>query len=134
MKRLHSIGVVLAVAMLACGFSHGQDSDSLPPTSQSTDVPYRIFHTKNIYNVLELDTRNGRIWQVQWGDSGDRGHTTLNLTSLLPSGATETTGRFTLYPTKNMWTFILLDQSNGRTWQVQWGFKATDRFIVEIKE
>jgi len=131
MKRFQLLAVVL---MLACAVSYAQDTDSLPPTSQSTDVPYRIFHTKNIYNVLELDTRNGRIWQVQWGDSGDRGHTAVNLTSLLPTGAAESTGRFTLYPTKNIWTFILLDQSNGRTWQVQWGFKATERFVLEIKD
>jgi hypothetical protein len=28
---------------------------------------------------------------------------------------------FTLEPTKNIWNFILLDTSDGRTWQVQWG-------------
>jgi hypothetical protein len=133
MKRFCSVTLVLIGVMLACAVAHAQDSDSVPPTSQSTDVPYRIFHTKNVYNVLELDTRDGRVWQVQWGDSGDRGHTAVNLTSLLPDGVAETVGRFTLYPTKNIWTFVLLDQNNGRTWQVQWGFKATERFIAEIK-
>ncbi|MEI6662551.1 MAG: hypothetical protein WCL01_10525 [Comamonadaceae bacterium] len=33
-------------------------------------------------------------------------------------------GRFTLYPTRNMYNFILLDQDVGRTWQIQW---STDK-------
>lgn len=33
-------------------------------------------------------------------------------------------GRFTLYPTQNVFTFILLDQIDGRMWQVQWSTKA----------
>ena len=28
---------------------------------------------------------------------------------------------FTLYPTKNIYNFILLDQEDGSAWQVQWG-------------
>lgn len=32
----------------------------------------------------------------------------------------EVNDRFTLYPTKSIYTFILLDQLDGRTWQVQY--------------
>ena len=41
-------------------------------------------------------------------------------------------GRFTLYPTENMWTFILLDQIDGGTWQVQWSFEAKNRLVLRI--
>jgi hypothetical protein len=41
-------------------------------------------------------------------------------------------GRFTLYPTSNIWTFILLDQETGNTWHVQWG-KPQERLIVPIE-
>ena len=40
--------------------------------------------------------------------------------------------RFTLYPTQNIWTFLLLDQTEGRTYQVQWSQKAEDRFVIQI--
>jgi hypothetical protein len=42
-------------------------------------------------------------------------------------------GRFTLYPTKNIHTFILLDQETGDAWHVQWG-AAGDRFVLPIAE
>lgn len=50
-------------------------------------------------------------------------------------------GRFTLYPTNNMWNFIfnmwnfiLLDQVDGDTYQVQWSFEAKNRFITPINK
>ena len=41
-------------------------------------------------------------------------------------------GRFTLYPTKNMYNFILLDQVNGKTWQIQWSIDEENRMIIPI--
>lgn len=41
-------------------------------------------------------------------------------------------GTFELYPTKNIYQFILLDKVNGRRWHVQWGFEATKRWIKRI--
>lgn len=40
-----------------------------------------------------------------------------------------TPGRFTLYPTETMWTFILLDQTDGRTWQVQWSLDGKEGIV-----
>jgi hypothetical protein len=40
--------------------------------------------------------------------------------------------RFALYATQNSWTFILLDQKSGSTWQVQWSTNASDRLVVPI--
>ena len=42
-------------------------------------------------------------------------------------------GVFELYPTKNMYQFILLDKANGRTWHVQWGLEDEHRWIRRIK-
>ena len=39
----------------------------------------------------------------------------------------ERNGRFFLYPTQNMYNFILLDQIDGRTWQVQWSTEKSQR-------
>ena len=39
-------------------------------------------------------------------------------------------GRFKLYPTDNMYNFIMVDVIDGRTWQVQWNIDE-DKRIVE---
>ena len=41
-------------------------------------------------------------------------------------------GTFELYPTQNMYQFILLDKSSGRTWHVQWGMSEEERWIRRI--
>ncbi len=41
-------------------------------------------------------------------------------------------GRFFLYPTTNIYNFILVDQIDGRTCQVQWNSKAELRGINHI--
>ena len=38
-------------------------------------------------------------------------------------------GTFELYPTKNMYQFILLDKVTGRQWHIQWGMEASKRWI-----
>lgn len=42
-------------------------------------------------------------------------------------------GRFELYPTQNMYNFILLDTETGRTWQAQWSTNYSNRGILEIE-
>ena len=44
----------------------------------------------------------------------------------------ERNGRFFLYPTTNIYNFILLDQIDGRTWQVQWSIEKSDRMVLRI--
>lgn len=39
---------------------------------------------------------------------------------------------FELYPTQNMYQFLLLDKTNGRAWHVQWGMEDTKRWIRRI--
>ena len=38
-------------------------------------------------------------------------------------------GRFKLYPTDNMYNFIMVDVINGNTYQVQWNTKKKKRFV-----
>ena len=82
---------------------------------------YKLYPTENIYNFLQLDTSTGKIDVVQWSlDDGKEGSVTLNDEDLsLDTGC----GTFELYPTKNMYQFILLDKVTGRKWHVQWGFE-----------
>lgn len=41
-------------------------------------------------------------------------------------------GSFELYPTKNMYQFILLNKEDGRKWHVQWGIESNKRWIRRI--
>jgi hypothetical protein len=86
---------------------------------QRIDARYRIFKTRNVWNTLLLDTQTGQVWQVQVGlKNEDRMRVALNKEVLANPAAKP--GRFTLYSSRNMYQFILLDQENGRTWQIQW--------------
>ena len=74
------------------------------------------------------------MWQIQFDVSGDnRGGVVLNSQDLA-MGKDKHPGRFTLYPTSNMYTFILLDQIDGATWQVQWAIEAKNRFVLPIAD
>ena len=127
-------GIVLSLIIYSASITtFAQSSADVPIQNISTDstVVYRLFSTRNMYTFIKLNTRNGKMWQVQWGaESKYRFETTLSVISLV-NESEEKNGRFFLYPTTNVYNFILLDQINGRTWQVQWG-KDADRSVIPI--
>jgi hypothetical protein len=125
---------LIFVCLLVSLQSFAQSEGRLPEPSQNPAATYRIFSTKNIYMLLKLDTRTGQVWEVQWGsDPKDMFTQPINKTILLPAGLKLPTvlkpGRFTLEPTENIFTFLMLDQEDGRTWRVQWG---DNPFIMPI--
>lgn len=95
---------------------------------------YKMYQTDNIYILLKLDTRIGQVWMVQY-----RMGTTESVVipiNYLPKADEDKgwNGRFELYPTKNMYTFIMVDNKNGDTYQVQWGTDYSHRFIEKITD
>lgn len=93
---------------------------------------YKMYQTENIYNLLKLDTKTGRLWQVQWNlNGGNEGSLIINDDDLT-YGFGYGSGSFELYPTKNMYQFILLNKTDGRTWHVQWGMEEGKRWIRRI--
>ena len=104
--------------------------------SQLRKPRYQLFNTQNTWTFLKLDTVLGLIWQVQFSVKGDdyRFEEFLNRDWLVSSPYNEMIpGRFTLYPTNNMYNFILLDQIDGRCWQVQWSLNSSERMIIRIR-
>jgi len=94
---------------------------------------YKLYPTTNMWTFLKLDTRNGRIWQVQWSFEQDkRFETALSLHSVVWKDE-EVNGRFILYPTTNNYNFIMLDQINGKTYQVQWSQEPDNRIVMPIE-
>lgn len=94
---------------------------------------YKIFQTENINILLKLDTATGKVWMVQYGTGDSYGMVVpVDDSSLLYSWEDIEAGRFELYPTKNMYNFILIDTKKGYTYQVQWHTKESSRMRVGI--
>ncbi len=130
MSFRNTTAYALSIAMLAfCSMAAGQSQQPMEVEydMQRLDARYRVFKTRNVWNSLQLDTQTGQIWQVQVGlKDDDRMKTPLNKDVLAATGSRS--GRFTLYSTRNMYQFMLLDQDNGRTWQVQWSIDGNSGF------
>ena len=88
---------------------------------------YKIYRTDNIYNLIKLDTATGKVWQVQYRmNSIESMVIAIDDNSLLWFWEDEIPGRYELYPTQNVNTFILLDTVMGYTYQVQCSIKGSD--------
>lgn len=99
----------------------------------SENTIYQLFPTQNYWTFIKLDTRNGKMWQVHFTvkDDSERTELILNSTALVDEGK-EVKGRFTLYPTENMYNFLLLDQIEGYVYQVQWSMTKENRGVIPI--
>lgn len=125
----------LIITILFISFSaKGQEKQSsiIPQKQVSENAVYKLFPTPNMYNFIKLNTRNGKMSQVQWGtESKYRFETNLSDITLVNLDE-EKNGRFTLHSTTNTYNLILLDQIDGRTWQVQWSTEEKDRMVLRI--
>ena len=79
--------------------------------AQSNSV-YKMYRTQNYHNQLRLNTMTGEVYQVQ-DDAG----MWLVCSAITPSSSTPY--RYSLYPTRNIWTYILVDLFTGKIWQCQ---------------
>jgi hypothetical protein len=132
MKKTVLLLFVVFIATINVCAQIQTNEEVLSVKSDSTFV-YQLFPTKNMWTFLKLNTRTGQIWQVQYSTEGEsyRFEIYLNLLTLVYKDE-EVNGRFNLYPTQNTYNFILLDQIDGRVWQVQWSQKAENRGIWPI--
>lgn len=100
---------------------------------QLREPRYKLYPTENNWIFLKLDTMLGGIWMVQYSvNSGERVEVELDAVTKLLSFDDPICGRFELYPTKNMYNFILLDNINGYCWQVQWSVDKDKRMVLPI--
>lgn len=99
--------------------------------SSSKEPIYRLYPTRNMWNFLKLDTRNGKVSIVQFSveDKDKQFEYPLSDVAIV---ANDSPGRFVLQSTENIYNFIMLDQITGQTYQVQWNFDAEKRFVVPI--
>lgn len=124
---------IIALLFLAiCMFGLAACSDSV----FGTDARYKLYPTQNMWTFLKLDTETGRIWQVQYSVKGNdtRFEVPLNPGNIAKAlKRSQKAGRYALFPTQNMYNFIMLDQIDGDTYQVQWG-NEENRMLMQISK
>lgn len=131
--RFFTLAFVL-FTIISFGQNQLKTTNTVQQKQISENAIYQLFPTDNYWTFIKLDTRNGKMWQVHFtiSDDGYQGELILNSSSLLMSDEVEVKDRFTLYKTNNMYNFILLDQINGKTYQVQWNSDKEKRFVIRI--
>ena len=124
----------ILVTIASFGQNETKQNSPIQKKQFSENTIYQLFPTQNYWTFIKLDTRNGKMWQVHFSISSDEyeGEIILNSDSLLMSDEAEVNGRFNFYQTNNIYNFILLDQINGKTYQVQWNSEKEKRFVSRI--
>ena len=129
--------LILTITMtLTCVMSvkHEQNVNSLLSLTinRSLKERYKLYQTDNIYTFLQLATATGMIKQVQWSLNHDKEFSVTINSDDLTYGDGYGSGSFELYPTKNIYQFILIDKTSGKKWHVQWGMESDERWIRRI--
>ena len=133
--RKFLIAITIVLVFTGQAFAQSEIKFKTAP-QQRIDVRYRIFDTDNMWTKLLLDSRTGRIWQIAFSveKEGVRLKLPVNKTPLVNEKDVKD-GRFTLYPTDNMWTFILVDQENGNVYQISFSIDSDGfRGIIPLPE
>jgi len=86
---------------------------------------YKFYQTQNIHNQLKLNTKTGEVYQIQ-----NDGQKFLVNEAKTPSN--DKLNRYILVETKNLWTFILLDQFSGKLWQCQYSVSDVKDIMTVI--
>ena len=140
--------ILTTIALFVCGqsllFAQEIKPDSLQSSHCEKDIltyialhtkseeNYKMYPTENIWTFLKLDTRTGKVWQVQYSVNSDTHGQVIVSDTDLTLGTNDKAGRFELYPTQNMYNFLLLDKSTGMVAQIQWSMNADNRGLIKI--
>jgi hypothetical protein len=135
MKKVMFSLVVLLNTFTSLSQAQVKTNEGIPTLKKQNHEAaiYQLFPTQNMWTFIKLDTRNGQMWQVQYDVKNNNRFVTYLNSTPLAAKEEEVNDRFTLYPTQNMYNFILLDQLDGRTWQVQWSIEPGNRGIILIE-
>lgn len=133
MKTIFISLTLMLLSIVSLAQSQTKKIINLQQKPISENAIYQLFPTQNYWTFIKLNTRNGKMWQVHFSlqDDINTGELVLNSLSLV-NEEKEVNGRFTLYPTENMYNFLLLDQIDGQVIQIQWSLDSNKRGIVSV--
>lgn len=126
------LSAALLLASL-CAFAQSEPSNSHMVTSPDTNVNFRLFRAGDAWDFFKLDTRSGLVSYVSLGAfKKDSTKEYPVIAEPLAEGVDAKPGRFFLYPTESLYGYILLDQKDGRMWQIQWNSLKSGADVWEI--
>ena len=95
---------------------------------------YKLYPTENMWIFLELDSATGLVWQVQYAVNDDDKRFKTVLNDFVLNNNEQVNGRWKLYPTQNMYQFLLVDVMFGSVIQIQWSTEKNKRFVIGLIE
>lgn len=93
---------------------------------------YKLYPTSDSFYFLKLDTRTGAIAQIEWSFRVKSCRETPVSAAPVPLPEEAPNGRFELYPTQNVFVFLLQDKVGGETWLLQWNANSTKNRLDKI--
>jgi len=119
--------------------------------TQECKIPkYKVYPTENKRVSLKLDSATGEVWQVEIGvETGEEIASKIDFISSKTDSTFEKVtdfsdvmknfrvaqnGRFELFPTNNIYEFLMVDTILGTTYQVQWHNQQEKRLISAITD
>ena len=91
---------------------------------------FKLYPTTNMWTFLELDTATGLVWQVQYSADNDNERFKTILNDIVLNDSEQLNGRWKLYPTQNMYQFLLVDVMGGAVIQIQWSTEENKSFVI----
>jgi hypothetical protein len=130
-----NVMTVILILVSITSYSQNQTHDlskNSNDKNKTESIVYKLFPTTNMWTFIKLNTRTGQLYQVQYHTEDDKRFETYLNSTFRVTPENELNGRFTLYSTQNSYNFILLDQIDGRMWQVQWSIDQDKRLVLPI--
>ena len=112
----------------------GDSSDAM--TSILSNFPIAEFEAE----IIDKQKRLTKEWEEEYKNNPDASPEDVkffkpaSLEDWIANSLIAQNGRFKLYPTDNMYNFIMLDVINGDTYQVQWNIDIDKRMVFPIIE
>ena len=134
MKRLFYIWALLM--MVVSGMAQEQIQFNAVNHETNSALRYKLYPTFNMWTYLKLDTQTGRVTMLQFSTNSrtEEGEIYVGIPMETYVGNEAKNGRYELYPTTNIWTFLMIDQMNGNTYHLQWSNQdANDNQLYRIK-
>ena len=90
--------------------------------------------------IIERHKIKTKLWELDYKNDPDASPEDIEyfkpapLKDYISNSRIAQNGRFKLYPTDNMYNFIMLDVIDGDTYQVQWSIEEDERIVMPIVE
>lgn len=125
---------ILAIIMMTLSvLVYGQNDNYIVNAEHEIQKRFVLYNSEHLFTFLKLDTRTGKIWKIYSDTSAERvKQEAINTKELAPADGSEN-GRFSLHKTGNMYICILMDNTDGRVWHIEWGSRNNRNRITEIK-